>query len=93
MVEKINWEKKCRDLVLDLAKEKEGNQKKDPGKNPITGEPDHYIQEKICPFMSSLNQQVACTPQCKLYRAERKGYECHFMELQSISWSLRQNKK
>ena len=92
-MEKVNWEKKCNDLAIDLAKEKELNQKKE---NPITGakqEPDHYITEKICPFMSSLNSQVPCTPQCKLYRAGKKGYECHFMELQSISFNGRMKNK
>ena len=44
----------------------------------------------ICPFMSTPDREVACTPRCKLYRQVRKGYECYFMEMQSISWNTRQ---
>lgn len=42
---------------------------------------------KICPFMSGKSGSVACTDQCKLYRSNRKGYECMFQELQAISWN------
>lgn len=43
----------------------------------------------ICPFMSSPDQEVSCTPRCKLYRKARQGYECYLMEMQSISWNTR----
>ncbi|MCK5466842.1 hypothetical protein KAI56_05110 [Candidatus Parcubacteria bacterium] len=46
------------------------------------------INEKLCPFMSNAKYQVACTPQCKIYRASKKGFECRFAELSSISYSL-----
>lgn len=43
----------------------------------------------ICPFMSTPEKEVSCTPRCKLFRNARKGYECYFMEMQSISWNTR----
>lgn len=43
----------------------------------------------ICPFMSSPEREVSCTPRCKLYRSNRANYECYFMEMQSISWNTR----
>jgi len=44
---------------------------------------------KICPFMSTPDKPVACTPVCKLYRNNRPGYECHFQEMQAISWNTK----
>jgi len=46
----------------------------------------------ICPFMSTPDQEVSCTPRCKLFRKARQGYECYIMELQSISWNTRKGK-
>jgi len=46
------------------------------------------INEKLCPFMSNAKYQVACTPQCKIYRANKKGFECRLVELSAISYSL-----
>lgn len=43
----------------------------------------------ICPFMSTPDKEVSCTPRCKLYREARQGYECYIMEMQSISWNTR----
>lgn len=43
----------------------------------------------ICPFMSTADKEVSCTPRCKLYRKARQGYECYIMEMQSISWNTR----
>ncbi len=43
----------------------------------------------ICPFMSDPKRQVSCTDDCKLFRESRRGYECYFQELQSISWNTR----
>lgn len=43
----------------------------------------------ICPFMSSPEREVSCSPRCKLFRGARRGYECYFMELQSISYNVR----
>lgn len=49
-------------------------------------------EEKICPFsFSNPNGPANCSPKCKLYRKEPKGYECTFQELRSISWNT--NKK
>jgi len=51
------------------------------------------INEKICPFsMSHPDGPKPCTPQCILYRPKKRGYECYFMELQSISWFLKKGK-
>ena len=52
----------------------------------------HEIAEAvppICPFMSTPDREVSCTPRCKLYRQARKGYECYLQEMQSISWNTR----
>ena len=46
---------------------------------------------KICPFMSTPEKAIPCTPNCKLYRANRKNYECHFQEMQAISWNTKGN--
>lgn len=43
----------------------------------------------ICPFMSDSKKQVSCNEDCKLFRETRRGYECYFQELQSISWNTR----
>lgn len=47
---------------------------------------------KICPFQSNGEEEVACSPRCMLFRAnKRKGYECPFSEMTSISWLLRES--
>ena len=40
---------------------------------------------KFCPFREC---KKPCDPNCMLHRPEKKGFECYFMELQSISWWL-----
>ncbi len=52
-----------------------------------------YINEKICPFMSTLEADRACTQQCKFYRTNKKGFECPFSELSPISYSLNKIKE
>lgn len=68
----------------------QGNFKK-AGKRAIAGGSHGKIDTKLCPFMSTPDKQVGCTPQCQLYRAEKEklGFMCPFAELQAISWSLR----
>ena len=51
------------------------------------------INEKICPFQSSADKQVACSPQCQLYRSNKGEYFCPMQELTSIAWFLNQNRK
>ena len=76
-MEKTNWKKRFAELKERVEK----------------GDPRPRVTEKICPFMSTADKLVACTPQCKFYRADKKGFECYFMELRSISWSLRNVEK
>jgi len=45
--------------------------------------------DKLCPFMSDANNEVSCTPICKLYKHNAHGYECPIQELNAISFSLR----
>jgi hypothetical protein len=46
---------------------------------------------KLCPFQSNEKEEVACSPQCALFRGTKKaGYECPFSEITSISWIVRQ---
>jgi hypothetical protein len=44
--------------------------------------------QKICPFTGG-----PCDPNCKLYRPDKKDYECYFMELQSATWLMTEIKK
>ena len=44
--------------------------------------------QKICPFTGG-----PCNPNCKLYRSDKKDYECYFMELQSATWLMTEIKK
>ena len=47
--------------------------------------------QKICPFRSTPEKPVICDESCKLYRSDKKkGYECYFMELQSLTWLITQ---
>ena len=39
--------------------------------------------EKMCPFRDQV-----CNSRCRLFR-DKKGYECPFMEINSISWNIR----
>jgi hypothetical protein len=48
---------------------------------------------KICPFMSTPDVEVLCSGKCKLFRPEKRGYECYFMEMQAISWFLNPRRK
>jgi len=46
---------------------------------------------KVCPFQSTPEREIACTPRCALFRsAKQKGYECPLSEITSISWIARQ---
>ena len=47
-------------------------------------------QSKICPFMSSHEKPVFCSPNCQLFR-NREGYECSFQEIASISWNTKKS--
>ena len=47
-------------------------------------------EKKFCPFsFSNPNGPRPCTPDCKLYRKQPKGYECTFQELRAISWNTK----
>lgn len=61
------------------------------GKSPPQGSKlvPQRAQPPICPFMSNIAAEVSCTPDCKLFRSARRGYECYIQELQSISWNTR----
>ena len=83
---KNNLEKKMKDLGKRTTKDRIENKKNDGFKCQT-------INEKLCPFMSDAKYQVACTPQCKIYRASKKGFECRFAELSPISYSLNKIKE
>ena len=83
---KSELEKKMKDLGKRTAKDRIENEEKDDLKC-------RTINEKLCPFMSNAKYQVACTPQCKIYRADKGEYGCAFSELTSISWGLNGKKK
>jgi len=73
-------EKKVKNLGEKVEKDRTENEKNGFKRQTVT--------EKICPFMSSPNEQVACTPQCKIHRADKKGFECIFSELVPISFNM-----
>lgn len=90
--QKIDWKKKAEEMKekydqvqlknKDLVKEKQG--RKLIRLRPPGGD------EKICPFMSTPTNLVACNSRCMLYRqGKAKTYECPFIELTSISWTMR----
>ncbi len=54
------------------------NSKKNPNKNNLKNP-----NEKECPFRDQV-----CGPHCKLFRSSKKGYECPFQEVTSMSWNL-----
>ena len=86
------------DDLKEKFKKRAANLKEEVKKNRTTekknrGNGKRYINEKLCPFMTSPDEQVACTPQCKIHRADKKGFECMFSELASISWSLKDKNK
>ncbi|MDO8659818.1 MAG: hypothetical protein Q7K54_04450 [Candidatus Parcubacteria bacterium] len=76
----INFEKKFNDLAKQ-NRDRQANEGEAP-----SGE------EKLCPFMSRLNEPVMCTPKCKLYRSKPEGYECTLQELRAISWNTKKKK-
>ena len=39
--------------------------------------------DKECPFRDQV-----CNSNCKLFRSNKKGYECPFQEITSMSWNL-----
>lgn len=73
----IDWKKKCEDL-RKIVEEQNRHREASP-------------TEKICPFMSTPEKKVACTPQCRLYRSDKvgSGFVCYLMELRSISWNTK----
>ena len=78
--------------LKEKFKKRAANLKKEVKKNRTAEKSDkedgkRYINEKICPFMSDSHGQVACTPQCKIHRANKKGFECIFSELVPISFN------
>ena len=76
-MKEINFEKRADKLKKDVNKNKTVQKKN--GKI--------CINEKLCPFMSTPNAEVACTEQCKIHRADKKGFECIFSELVPISFN------
>ena len=82
---KCGLEKKVKDLGKKVEKNRTENEK--------DGFKHQTVNGKICPFMSNAKYQVACTPQCKIYRASKKGFECRFAELSPISYSLNEIRK
>jgi len=40
--------------------------------------------DRECPFSGKV-----CNKKCKLFRSNREGYECPFMEIPSMSWNLK----
>ncbi len=52
--------------------------------------PTGQINGKICPFMSTADRQVACNPQCQLYKEDGSGkYACPIQELNVISYQAK----
>lgn len=44
---------------------------------------------KLCPFQSTPDCEIPCTPRCSLFRGNKpRGFECPLAELTSISWQL-----
>lgn len=76
---KNGFEKKAAELKDKVSKNQNSSEKLEY----------QTINEKICPFMSDSRGQIACTPQCKIQRADKKGFECIFSELAPISWNLK----
>lgn len=56
-------------------------------------EEDSSDGQKFCPFRSTPEKLVPCDGDCMLYRENKPGYECYFMELQSISYFMSGKKK
>lgn len=54
------------------------NSKNNPNKNNLKNPND-----KECPFRDQV-----CDSRCRLFR-DKKGYECPFMEVSSISWNFK----
>ena len=45
---------------------------------------------RLCPFQSSPDEEVACTPKCAIYRQKAvPGFNCPLIELTSIGWTLK----
>ena len=78
---KCDLEKKMQDLGKRVKKNKIRNEETGKENKKIC------IKEKICPFMSTPDEEIACTPQCKIHRADKKGFECIFSELVPISFN------
>lgn len=85
-MDKIDFNKGMGKIKKRVKKDRIENEKEDNFKC-------RTINEKICPLMSDAKYQVACTPQCKIHRADKKGFECLFSELASISWNLKNKNK
>jgi len=83
---KIDFNKGMGKIKKRVKKDRTESEKEDGSKC-------RTINKKICPFMSSPDEQVACTSQCRIYREDKGEYGCAFSELTSISWSLSGKKK
>ena len=82
-MEKVDYKKRAADLKKEVSKNKVAEE--ESGKI--------CINEKICPFMTSPDKQVACTSQCKIYRTnKKKAYACPISELPCISFNTKKAK-
>lgn len=43
---------------------------------------------KLCPFQSQPGNPVRCSSECMLFRSKKPNFECPFLELPAISFSL-----
>ena len=61
--------------ISSMRKNSKENKNNSDLKNP---------NEKECPF-----RDQACNSRCKLFRADKLGYECPFQEIVPMAWNLR----
>lgn len=46
--------------------------------------------QRLCPFQSSPDQEVPCSPRCALYRKEKTiGFNCPLSEITSMSYRIK----
>lgn len=82
---KLDFTKELKKIGKRVEKRREDNPNMEPEMNKPAME---EKTEKFCPFMSTLEQKVPCSPHCKLYREQKKGYNCPFPEIFSVSYKL-----
>lgn len=47
--------------------------------------------QKICPFQSTPDQEIPCSPRCVLYRSNKAiGFHCPLSEITSMSFRIKQ---